>query len=58
MFRKIIEWLYLRAAINMPLWFSWQWNFVGAARWYFDAKGVPEFYGWPWKWNFKIEGRD
>lgn len=53
MARNIIETIYYRSAMWMPLWFDWQWGYVANARAYFEAHQEPGFAGWPWHWSVR-----
>jgi hypothetical protein len=51
MARKIIESIYYRTAMWMPLRYDWQWAYIGNARAYFEVNKEPGFSGWPWGWS-------
>jgi hypothetical protein len=53
MSRAIIEAIYLRIALAMPLWWQWQWTFVMSARFYFENHKEDDFVGCPWSYRLK-----
>ena len=51
MIRKLVDWLYFKSAMWMPMAFAWQRQYNMSARMYFENNESPYFRGWPWSWR-------